>query len=192
MFADIGDYNSRVQAGKRIESKILDALRAKGFKIDNPTSTEDMHDKIDGWWVTKENKRFPLQIKFRQSGDDILVELIKDLELGKIGRDMVTKAVLYLVADRNGTTRMFYTKEIKDQAQKILDQVEDDLQTEPQKTSWEGPHWQAKAQIDRASGNRKVVAYLNPRAFKALATWNLNLYEAILKEDYKKLIDLSD
>ena len=51
------DYDQRVDAGKRVEKKILDALRAKGIKIEDPTSSQDMHDKIDGWWLGKGNNQ---------------------------------------------------------------------------------------------------------------------------------------
>lgn len=183
------DYNQRVDAGKRVEKKILDALRSKGIKIEDPTSSQDMHDKIDGWWLGKNNnQKYPVQIKFRQSGNDILFEIIKDLDRNIAGRDLKSKSVLYLVADKHGTTRLFQTEPIKKKAQEILNIVQQDLEDDPKQTRWSGNGWEAKIQYDSAHGNKKLVAYFNPNVFNSLATWDLNLYEEVIKEFLKEEI----
>lgn len=183
------DYGQRVDAGKRIEKKILDALRAKGMKIEDPTSNQDIHDKIDGWWFAKNSdKKYPVQVKFRQSGDDILFEIMKDFDRNVTGRDMKSKSVLYLVADRHGRTRLFQTEPIKKKAQDILKMVQDELSKDPRQTRWSGNGWEAKMQFDAAHGNKKLMAYFSPNAFNALATWDLNLYEEIVRECLKEEI----
>lgn len=185
------DYDQRVDVGKRVEKKILDALRAKGIKIEDPTSSQDMHDKIDGWWLGKDNKqKYPVQVKFRQSGNDILFEIIKDLDRNVAGRDLKSKSVLYLVADKNGKTRLFHTEPIKKKAQEILNIVEQDLGKDSRQSRWNGNGWEAKIQYDAAHGNRKLVAYFNPNSFNALATWDLNLYEEIVREYLKEEVRL--
>lgn len=182
MLANISNYSDRIQAGKQVEYSILNGLRQKGIKIENPTDQQDKYDKIDGWWVDVKGRKHPVQVKFRQSGDDILFELIKDVDRDIPGRDIISKATLYLVADRSGTTRLFHTQPIKDKARQILNTVEQEMETDPQKTEWDGLGWQAKLQVDRAHGQRKVVAYFKPTLFNALATWKLNIYEAVLRE----------
>lgn len=176
MLANISNYSDRIDAGKRVEKTILDALRQKGYKINDPTSTEDKYDKIDGWWIGTKGTPYSVQVKFRQSGDDILFELVKDLNKNIPGRDLISKAHVYLVADRSGMTRMFLTKPIKEKAQHILDDIQKELKTQPNKTNWNGSGWQAKLQIDRAHGQPKIVAYFRPSLFQALATWQLNIH----------------
>jgi hypothetical protein len=176
MLANIQNYDDRISAGKRVEHAIITGLRNKGFRIEDPTSNQDMHQKIDGWWIDKKDNKYSLQVKFRQSGDDILFELMRDVDRNIEGRDLKSEATLYLVADRSGVTRMFLTKPIKEKAYEILKNIFKDLQTEPRKTNWEGPSWQARIQYDRANGAKKIVAYFDPRMFKTLGSWNLNLH----------------
>jgi hypothetical protein len=176
MLANVSDYDARITAGKRVEKQILDALRKKGYRIEDPTSGEDKHDKIDGWWLDKQGKRFPIQVKYRETGDDIIFELIQDFSTNNAGRDMKSKAVLYLVADTHGTTRMFLVKPIKDKAQEIIQHVIGGLKTNPSETRFRGQGWEAKVQFDRAHGQKKLVAYLKPNLFSALATWQ-SLFE---------------
>jgi hypothetical protein len=95
------DINKRVEYGKSIEKQIFDSLVNCGLKLKEPSSQEDMYDKIDGWWETPSGIK-PLQIKYRDTGDDILFEVMKDYERGIPGRDMVGKAEFYAVLGRSG------------------------------------------------------------------------------------------
>jgi hypothetical protein len=175
MLATTTNYSQRIAGGKKIEHKIIDALRALGYTIDDPTPSQDMHDKIDGWWHGTKGGLFPLQIKFRETGDDILFELIADVDRKIEGRDMKSKATVYLIADRMGITRMLLIKPIKELAAKLLARFEKDVQEKPYSTYWEGDGWEMRLQYDRAHGQRKVVAYFSPRLFEILKTWNLKL-----------------
>jgi hypothetical protein len=93
--------NAQVQFGKTIEGHILQqCVDVCGYDILPPTNEEDKYEKIDGWWdmvkwehkkkksqapmlVAKEGqpshqvRRVPIQIKYRDSGDDVLFEAIK-------------------------------------------------------------------------------------------------------------------
>lgn len=177
MLANIPDYNQRISAGKSVEEKILNALRQRGYKIENPSEQEDKYEKIDGWWIGKNGGRFPLQVKFRESGDDILFELVKDMDKGISGRDPISKSVIYLVVNRTGDARMYLTKPIKKKAQQIVAIIYDELKKNPSKTLWSGDKWEARIQYDRAHGQRKLVAYFHPALFDALVEWKLNLHE---------------
>jgi hypothetical protein len=162
MLANISNYDDRISAGKVVESRILNALRQLGYTIENPSSSEDQNDKIDGWWIGKTGSRVPLQVKFRETGDDILFELVKDLDKGIPGRDIISNAALYLVVDRSGKTRLFLTKPIKDQAQKIVDVLLPVIRRDSGKSFWSGHGWEVRVQHDRAHGQRKLVAYFDP------------------------------
>lgn len=184
------DYDKRVDAGKRVEKKILDALRSKGIKIEDPTSNQDMIDKIDGWWSGKNGQKYPVQVKFRQSGNDILFEVVKDFDRNIPGRDMKSKSVLYLVSDKTGKTRLYHTDVIKKKAQEVLKIVQDDLKQNPRQDRWSGSGWEAKMQYDASNGNKKLMAYFNSNSFNILATWDLDIYETIVKEFLKEEIRL--
>lgn len=89
-------YDQRVQYGKGIEKQIFDTLVSCGMQLREPTSQEDMYDKIDGWWNTG-TKEEPIQIKYRDTGADILFEVMKDYHRHVPGRDMIGKAAYYAV-----------------------------------------------------------------------------------------------
>ena len=100
------DFHTRVQRGKTVEERIKDVLRANGFQVTDPTSAEDMYQKIDCFLDGQ-----AAQIKYRDSGDDILYELIKPHDLGMSlqqnmklnpGRDFRGKAAYYVVLTRDG------------------------------------------------------------------------------------------
>ena len=176
MLATTADYSQRIDAGKKVESKILDALRKLGHSIDNPTADQDKWEKIDGWWHGTKGGLFPIQVKFRETGDDILFELIKDIDKKIQGRDIISKAVVYLVTDRSGTTRMILTKPIKEKAAELLKIAEKDMANDPYKTFWRGDKWEMRMQVDHAHGQRKLVAYFKPELFDILKTWNLQIH----------------
>ena len=72
--------NDRVRHGKKIEEKIKEALRTIGkLTIEDPNNNEDLYCKIDAWLVGV-NGRVPIQIKYRESDEDILFEIYKDWE----------------------------------------------------------------------------------------------------------------
>lgn len=168
------DYQQRVAAGKSTEKEILDFLRARGMKIADPTPHEDMVDKIDGW-LEKDGKRLALQVKFREGGDDVIFEIVKDLDRGTPGRDMISKADLYIVKDRQSVIRMFSVGEIKRMAEVLLNHVSSDLKKFPQKTDWgvgQNAIANVKLTVDKAHGNRKLMAFFNPKRLTTLGEWS--------------------
>lgn len=175
MLANISNYEDRISAGKVVEKRIIDAFRQMGYNIEDPTPSEDKEDKIDGWLIDKSQHRIPLQIKFRETGDDILFELVRDLDKGYPGRDLISKAALYLVVDRNGKTRMYLTKPIKERAQKIVDVLVPMIKKDSGKGLWTGNGWEIRVQHDRAHGQRKLVAYFSPDLFSPVGEWNLKI-----------------
>jgi hypothetical protein len=167
---DDKSYHDRVAAGKAEEKNILNVLRSRGIKIDDPSPSEDMYDKIDGW-MEFNGKKVAIQVKFRESGDDVIFEIVKDIDRKIPGRDMVSKADYYLIRNRRGVIQLFSVDELKKKAQVVQDFILSDLAKSPQKDSWGGDIVQVKLRVDKAHGNRKLIAYFNPRHLKSLGEW---------------------
>lgn len=168
--AAITDYHQRVAAGKLVEHQIVTELRKQGINLTDPTSHEDMSDKIDGWIVEKDGSRHSVQIKYREGGDDIIFEIIKDIDRNIPGRDMESKAEFYLVVNRVGEGRLFEVKDIKDLAQKLLKYFES-IKDTTLKDEWYNTGWELKVRRDRAHGNRKLMAFMSPTLFKVVKLW---------------------
>jgi hypothetical protein len=165
------NYGDRVKTGRRVESDIIAALRRQGLKLELPTPDEDKKQKIDAWIVDKHGVKHSLQIKYRESGDDILFEIIKDVEKNIVGRDWEGLAEYYFVLDRNNTGRLYLTAPIKAKATVVKRLVLEDLAVTPEKDSWEDYGWQAKIRPDRAHGQKKLMGYFSTRLFDAIAEW---------------------
>jgi hypothetical protein len=117
-FDDSADYNSRIAAGKKIETQIIEKLNKLGYISKPTTAREDMYDGIDGWFIQIDGQKvnIPYQIKARKgsSGNDILWETIKPWnpkliqqaeELGDrlyTGKDMKCKAELLVSTSNDG------------------------------------------------------------------------------------------
>ena len=114
------DQATRSAAGRSIESLVMRALaEVSGWNIEDATAQQDMHNKIDGWRVDG-GKKIPIQVKFRDSGNDIAVKVEWR---GKPGRDMRGDAELYAVLDKSGyVIRVRYAQEVKDIARRMLDE----------------------------------------------------------------------
>lgn len=174
MIADTKDYHQRIQQGKQIEFKIITALRKNGINIADATSREDMFDKIDGWIINKLGERQSVQIKYRENGNDIIFELVKDLYRGIPGRDMNCKAENYLLVNSQGVGKLFKTHEIKYMASIILNYVKSQMETMiHRQTKWnsEENKWEAKITVDKAEGQCKLMAYMNPSMFTTIGEW---------------------
>jgi len=98
------DYQSRVFQGKGLEAEVYNRLVRAGLDVRPASRQEDMHDKID-LWIRVRGQEYPAQIKQRQVGDDIVFEVYKDAydeSQPPNGRDITSKAKLYVVQDRQG------------------------------------------------------------------------------------------
>ena len=166
------DYQARVTAGKAVEKEILDVLRKAGLVIEEPTAEEDMQDKIDGW-IVRNGVRVAIQVKYREGGDDVIFELVKDIDRGIIGRDMESKAQIYIVMDTTDTIRMFDVAEIKKMAELIKPGVLGELARDPSKKNWgnRDAACNVKITVDGRHGQRKLMAFFNPNKLKALGVW---------------------
>lgn len=151
--------NQRVTYGKGIEKQIFDNLVACGMELREPSSSEDMYDKIDGWW-NRGGKEVPIQIKYRDTGDDILFEVMKDYNRNIPGRDMVGKAVYYAVLARTGG--QIVVVEVAEAKQHI----EDAVAAAQQEGFDERGNYRTRSGVmlrirrDPQSGQEKLMAYI--------------------------------
>lgn len=171
MNADTTNYTQRVAAGRSVERHIISQLRAQGVNLLDATDREDMYDKIDVWMLGENGIKHSLQIKYREGGDDILVEIIKDIDMNIPGRDMQSKAEFYLIVNRSGEGRLFETKDIKQLAQNLLEYFES-VKSSTTNDRWKNTGWELKVTRDRAHGNRKLMGYFVPAFFKVSKLWN--------------------
>src|SRR5271154_5018834 len=67
-------FDTRVRRGKIGESGIKQNLvKYFDFKVDDPTEQEDMVEKVDAYLThPRTPKRLSAQLKFRESGNDLL------------------------------------------------------------------------------------------------------------------------
>ena len=161
----------RVAYGKSKEHLIVKKLGELGYSINPATENEDKFDKIDGFFIDNNQCKKSIQVKYRESGDDVLFEIIKDWDRNIYGRDYISKADLYVVSDRSGVTRMYSKILFKDLATKILDIVDND----PNNRDWSGKGWEAKLRPDPKTKILKLIAYISPTLFPSLFEEHLTL-----------------
>lgn len=162
-----------INEGRRREGQIADALKAQhGLNLVEPTDSEDRYRKIDRWLV-EGDKRTAVQIKYRESGDDLLVEVFDrwhgwDHPRNKTGRDVVGDSKLYAVLRLDRTTVVITSAA-------ILKGIVQEMVKAAQTTGWtvdRGTHskvlryfkaggcCELKVQADPNDGRPKMVAYI--------------------------------
>jgi hypothetical protein len=119
--------DDRVKMGKTYESKIIDKLRLAGLKITSATPMQDMLEKVDAVWEDGPMGIGGLQIKYRDTGYDILLEAEKN---GKPGRDMMGRAIYYGVVPKDGEfIYIFNAGELKNLVSSALKEAKSDFWT---------------------------------------------------------------
>jgi len=172
MLAD-KDFHTRVAAGKSKEAQIIDILRDK-YKMDIVPANEgeDKHDKIDAW-LTINGKKMAVQIKFREEGKtDIIFEIVKDLDKNILGRDLIGKADYYLVVDSFGEGTMIDAALIKSMAEQVRKAL---MPVFHRKNIWGTQDYQVHITVDKSSGNRKMMMFVNPNKFKAIGKYKFDI-----------------
>jgi len=164
----------RVEAGKKVEQAIIAKLNQIGMNISQPTSSEDLIGKVDAWYTNKAGLKVGIQIKYRESGNDLLFEVFDTFyefksPNNKLGRDMIGRAKEYAVLIDN--------KIIIVEKQKAIDVINEMLD-EARCNGWSQStgrtktlffesnncELQMKLQDDPADGRKKIVAYI-PKDF---------------------------
>ena len=148
--------NQRVQYGKSIEKQIFDSLVQCGMKLREPSSQEDKYDKIDGWWQTP-NGEIPIQIKYRDTGTDILFEVMKDYHRNIPGRDMIGKAKFYAVLSLGKIVIISV-----DEAKQLIETMKQKAQAEgfDQRGNFRMGKAMLRVRPDPQSQQEKLMAYI--------------------------------
>lgn len=114
MFDDRAGYNERIERKDIHEAPLWEAIQeALPWVIERGTAEEDMGG-IDGWYDHLKGgatvTRKTIQLKMRQSGDDILLEVIKPWRglIEYSGRDVVGAAVdIYFCVNSRRVLRVY-------------------------------------------------------------------------------------
>lgn len=176
------DRLSRVEQGRRKEGHIAKALKEQhGLILLPATEREDKELKIDRWLVQDDGKKQAVQIKYRETGQDILFEVFDRFEdwdspSNKPGRDMIGQADLYACLIK-GNCYLVETGLIKNTIRELLQHIICYGWTQKDKFlkyRKNGVTLEIRIQYDNASGARKMIAYI-PVQFFQVQIYKLNL-----------------
>jgi hypothetical protein len=181
MLTRFQDNATRVRHGKKRESQIANALRDQaGLSIMDASDSEDKERKIDRWLVNADGSRTAVQIKYRETGDDLLFEVFDkfygfNAKYNKIGRDMIGDSKLYAVLTQDAQTIVMVPVA---KAKKIVN----DMLTVAEIVGWtveegeshktlkyfkNGGRCELKVQRDPKDGRTKMLAYIPACVFTA-------------------------
>lgn len=181
------ERNEQVKAGIEREKHITNALQSQyGLIFQQATEVEDKERKIDRWLI-EGSKRTPVQIKYRESGDDLLVEVYSKWygwgsEYNKIGRDMIGSAQLYLVLRKDKRTVVIVDSN-------VLKKIVNEMLEVAEGLKWENKvfnHFKVSGQVqlrvqhDPYDGRMKMVAYVPANV--VIADHNAKVYQIRLKD----------
>ena len=106
-----------------------------------------------------------IQIKGRQTGDDLIYEAIKNTRTWETGRDYKCEADLYLYANTTGKGGLYWMKHIKPEVYALVEQAKKDLDSNPCKMRWDGDGYEMKVITDHRHGNEKLMIFFYPNHF---------------------------
>lgn len=145
-----------------MEAAIIASMNAAGIIVTPATAQEDQYQKIDGWLDGQS-----LQIKYRETGDDILFEVYKDWYKDIEGRDLCGKAELYACVNRSGQGVIVRTAQIKDLIKAALPAVKDE-------GYYKANGLDIKLRPDAYHGQLKCVAFIDWSALTILQRFNVH------------------
>jgi hypothetical protein len=167
------DTRTRVRNGRNRENQIAKALKEQhGLPLVEPTEAEDKYRKIDRWLVQGDS-RTAVQIKYRESGDDLLVEVWDKWfgwghEFNKLGRDVQGDSKLYAVLRLDRTTVVLTSADVlKAIVQEMVDHCiaggwthDNGPDSKTFHFAKAGGRCVLKVQRDPHDGRAKMVAYI--------------------------------
>ena len=122
---------------------------------------DDVEDKIDGWLRMPSGRRMAVQIKSRENGNDIIVEVERD---GEPGRDMQTAAELYVCRDMDGAIHLIRVDDVKFRVGRLMHAFKR-LGGRFDRGGWFRSRYGSLRQCRSDRGGVKVVAFINPEMF---------------------------
>ena len=161
----------RLKHGCERERQIADALRDQiGLPICDASQFEDFEKKIDRW-IVYPDKRIGLQIKYRETGEDLLFEVFDrffdwDHVNNKIGRDMIGSPDAYAVLLSDRKTVVIVPTQMAKDAITILEhgaRVRWTVKTDRVSTFRHfinGSRLELKVQPDPFDHRKKMIAYI--------------------------------
>jgi hypothetical protein len=189
MSSNTEDISSRVSKGLAVEAEILAKLQRRSksgaisvgplqlYNWQASTMDEDKYAKIDAWVQDSNYRRLSVQIKYRESGQDLGLALVRpyegwesfsnDLKCGTVewDRDMQSTPNLYVVQSPGLGLVVVPGQAVKDAAMALLQE----MAYEP----FEGSSYQGAEGIevrivrDKGAGytydQKKLISYMTPR-----------------------------
>lgn len=189
------DPRIRVQHGKERERQIARALKEQaGLPIQEASDRDDKDRKVDRW-IAYPTGRVALQIKYRETGEDLLFEVYDkwfgwDHPGNKLGRDMqgIAKEYAVLLQDRK-TIVIVPTEQAKAvingmvEAAQSVGWTQETITGKTLRYFSRGSRLELKVQRDPGDGRQKMVAYIPASWFRAQAA--AKVYEVALPKHWK-------
>lgn len=185
------DTRTRVKHGRERERQIAIALQQQHrLPIEESGHDDDCTRKIDRW-VDYPTGRVALQIKYRETGADLLFEVFDkffgwDDPRNKVGRDMIGQASEYAVLLEDRKTVVMVPVEL---AKSAIQEMLDYAQTHGMTCGNSFKHFvsnhklELKIQNDPSDGRQKMVAYMAAGYFISKA--QAKVYEVLLPKTWK-------
>lgn len=189
------DARTRVRHGLERERQIAEALKNQvNLTIEESTEYEDKERKIDRWLI-RGGKRIELQIKYRETGKDLLFEVYDkwfgwDDKRNKVGRDMIGDAKEYAVLLQDRQTVVIVPTQ---KAKKLCKDMESAARffgftfTNEGGSTLEyvanGCRLNLKVQRDPGDGRQKMVAYVPTDYF--ISEKQAEVYKVRLPQNWK-------
>jgi len=184
----VEDLEVRLIEGKILEMDTYNQLKEKGpWKLERATVNQDKGG-IDAFIVGFKDGREiksprKIQIKNRQTGDDVLVETVKPVDVkdgeinfkGFTGRDMREDVSLYCCVDTKKRLMMFKGKRVKDAAKDMTEEFlrfykDHRLPDKPDKVCSLGVVKMRKDHSDEATYGMgkvdKILVFISPSCMK--------------------------
>jgi hypothetical protein len=169
--------DTRVTEGRKIEKEIVALLAANftKYKIVEASEDDDKNNKIDAYLFNTDGlQKKNIQVKFRQTGDDILVETFRPFLGDKqtmpakladfSGRDMKGNADFYAVLSKDG--KKIYFCKVSVVKELVRKTTQDFLQYYARKPSDKHTYGPVELRVttDPSDGLTKLMAFVQPDA----------------------------
>lgn len=152
---------ARLDRGWAAEREIREELELLVGPFLPSGEDEDVEDKIDGYLRMPSGRRMAVQMKARENGSDIIVEVSRD---GEPGRDMLTMAELYIVRDQGGCLHLIRVEDVKFRIGRLLHAFKR-LGGRFDRKGWFRSRYGSLRKCVSDRGGEKVVAFINPEMF---------------------------
>lgn len=182
-------YEQRIHDKEAQEKELWDRIKNKiPWTVEQTTQQQDqggIDAIITGLKGGRPSPKSSIQLKMRQSGDDVLLEVIrpwppKDLNNPWTGRDLKTNVYLYYCVDTKGLLRIFAADMLKNTAKDLASQFIARNKNNPSIRSANFPQGEVKIVTDPSQQASytlgkvdKLVVFIRPSVLKPTYTIQL-------------------